>query len=262
MSDQCFHNDIAGSTRFTRTSTNAEATFPVENAKTDQVFDSVRSTGVGNWYYTFDGSSANSIKRIVLLNINTAIWTTLQAQGDNADFAGAPAATQNFTIVSRTYGKYDAVAGEVSAVTRYDAFCVVDWDYEDFRILLNSTDVSYYEIGRIYIATEARTSMKSPDWNTATGLETGSTITEGSSGQYIEVPRWQRFNYTMQFKAITRDQREWLEKEVSVNPSVVWWVEGLTGELIFGKVKVPMFQNYDTAFGNNNYGTCQLIESL
>jgi len=260
--DEVWYNDIAGSLQFTRTATNAETTYEVGRVVSDTIKSTVRSTGIGDWYITFDGSEANSIKGIAILGMNTGTWVTLEAQGDDADFAGAPAATSNFTVRTRALYQYNAASRKVEPATRYDAYIKEDWGYQDYRIKFNSTAVSYYDIGRIYIFTESETCESSSAPNVPAGITTVSSIIDGEGGQRVKVPKFQQFSYNMQFRGINRTQVDYLEKVLPLNPSLVWAVDGIDGQLVFGSIESTVPQAAGKVFDNKVSMTCILTESL
>lgn len=255
--DEIWHGDIAGSIRLTRSATNADATGPVGNAVTDIVENRVISTtGSGaDWYYILNGSAANSIKGVFLANINTDTWATIQIQGDNADFAGAPAATQNLTVVTRYPSQYEwsPTQGEVVPANRHDAYVKIDWGYEDYRIKLNSTAVSKYEIGRIYIFKNILevTHPSKEDMNA--DVVTKATEIEGPGGQYIRIPESQQMVIPLNIqRSPNKAEINELKYQVEQNPSCVYVCDGLqNGQILFGSFKFGNRQVYGKVFGSD-----------
>jgi len=261
--DEVFYNDIAGSLQFSRSVTNSETDYGVDRAVSDTIKSTCRSTGTGDWHITFNGSGANNIKGIIICGLNTGTWTTLQAQGDDADFAGAPAATSNFTVKTRTLYRYDAASRMVVSAPRYDAYIKETWGYQDYRIKFNSAAVSYYDIGRVYIFTGNNVCTRNPNAGAPGGIMTTCNIVSGEGGQLISTPKYQQFIYDMNFSRTDRTEIDWIEKILPLNPSLIWAVDGLTsGQLIFGKVTTGLPSTIGLTFGDDANINVKLTEAL
>lgn len=231
--EKIFINDIAGSILYIKTATNEAPGGGAENSVTDVVKNKVISTGIGTWYLTFDGTSANAVKAIAVLGLNTGTWTTLKAQASDNNFSSVSAEI-DLTVVSRKQYIYDESKGRIVDVSRYDAYAFVDWNYQDYRIKLDSTTVTNYEIGRVYFAEKIISIAKESEYNQPADYITTNVEIIGQDGQNIQIPAYQQFNYSIDFQGIDRDQVDTLIKEVAVNPTVCYFIDD-SNNLFFGR---------------------------
>lgn len=231
--EKIFINDIAGSILYAVAATNEAPGGGAENSITDVVKNKVISTGTGTWYLTFDGTSTNAIKAVSVMGLNTDTWTTLKAQASNNNFSSVLTEI-DLTVVSRKQYIYDEAKGRVVDVSRYDAYAFVDWDYQDYRIKLDSTAVANYEIGRVYFAEKIISIARESEYNQSADYITTNVEITGQDGQNIQIPSYQLFNYPVDFQGIDRDQADAFVKEVSVNPTVCYFVDDLNN-LFFGR---------------------------
>lgn len=237
LNELILYNDIAGSIDFQVTATNeypgAEANFAVTN----EVKNPAMSTGIGTWYLTLDGAAGHPIKAVAVLGINTATWSILKAQASNNNF-GTVSAEVDLTVVSRPLSIYNEATGKMQDYTRYDAYALVDWNYQDYRIAMDSAAVSQYEIGRVYLAEETFTIEKESELNQPAGLVTASVTIDGQDGPYLDIGQFQRMRYNLDFQGITKVQADLLTGPIRMNPTVCYFIDGPTlGELFYGSFR-------------------------
>lgn len=257
MSDyeEIWHSDIAGSIRFIRSATNADATGPIGNAVTDIVENRVISTtGSGvDWFYLFNGSAANPIKGVFLANINTNDWIQLKLLASNTDNFSPPLETKSFTIVTRVLYEWSPTQGEVVLAERHDAYVKFDRNYQDYMLRLNSTAVSKYEIGRIYIFKNILevTHPSKEDMNA--DIVTKATEIEGPGGQYIRIPESQSMVIPLNIqRSPNRVEIDELKYQVEQNPSCIYICDGIINKKIFfGSFKFGNRQVYGKVFGSD-----------
>lgn len=250
-------NDVAGSSDYIVSATNTATGSPPSNAQTDIMKNRVISTGLGTWYLTFTNAvtTKNVLKAIVLLNINTNNWDQIQAQGSNDNFATVPSSTdrKDLTIKTRELSIFDENKRKIVDNTRHDAYAFVDnWEYNDYRIKLISTapGITNYQIGRAYLARSVYEVEKSGDKMQPGDLVTVSTVIGGESGQNIRIPRYQQFNYALNFKGIKKGQADILTKEVAANQLCCYFVDGIIhGELFAGTFTMQQRTVFGRTFG-------------
>lgn len=237
LNETILFNDIAGSINFDVTATNSASGGEPGNAVTNVVKNKAMSAGTGTWYLKLKGTAAHAIKAIAVLGINTDAWETLKAQASNNNF-NTISAEMDLTVASRPLEIYDESRGEIIDSTRHDAYAFVDWSYRDYRIAMNSSAVSSYEIGRAYLARDTYVIDKESEFDQPAGLVTTSITIDGLDGQFIQIPTFQRMDYTLDFRGIDKRQADILTKRVAVNPTVCYFIDGpVSGELYFGSLR-------------------------
>ncbi|OQY13978.1 MAG: hypothetical protein B6I31_00090 [Desulfobacteraceae bacterium 4572_19] len=181
-----------------------------------------RSTVITETTITIDMGSITPIKGIVGLNTNMIDSdTTIKFESSTDDFSS----TEESVDVN-----FDGV----------NIYCSADWNRRYYRFRLTKATGTYIQMGMIYLISSAYEFERNYNWK-AKELNTQKWNTKQTDGgQIIRTLQFHKNDYSLVFEGISDDQKE-IMKAISLNPYVIFFPEGIAGNLYFGSIILPEF---------------------
>lgn len=238
MSDEIWYGDIAAWPGFNVTSTSVDSAYPL--SRVNDRFPSLvfRTAANGNQYITFNGTTSIEVIGCALINTNLTAADTIQAQYSNNDFSPT-LGTQNLIVKSYTRRKWDEYQKRTISYIRSDAYAAHSWSLKDFRILMNSSTIAQYEVGKVLLFTQRYIFQYGSRNDYDGGYQVESRIIESDSGTMIKENKFIRHNFSFDFPYTTKLQADSFA-DIAIEPYAVYFADGLNGAMLFGAVETDI----------------------
>lgn len=245
--------------QYTLTATTEATDHPVENVLTEFPQNTWQSTTNGDQYVTFDGTSSKDITMVYIGNHNLSTYTTFEVQASDDNFSTHD--DTSVTVLSETKN-YRGDDGEPRNYTYYSGYALVNGNYKDIRVKMNSS-LSYYEIG--FIAIYLRSEEFDANWvqRFRAGIRTQKDIIQGNYGHTTSKLWFQRWEAELEFKdSLPKTQSDWMTQSLPIAPTCVFVPEGLTEIYLCEAFIDELPENLQAISTDNKSLSLKLIEKI
>ncbi len=201
MPNKIFSNDLSGDAPCTPLTWEVGYEFPFLFDRDPYTFH--RSVGIQEHTLLFDYGTPTPVKGVSVINHNIPPGDTLFFEASNDNFVTAPAQSQALTTLSRTVS-IKQPDGKREKVTRYDSYCLVDWNYQYYRLRMQKTTGYFHQIALLYIIGDAYTFERNYNW----GYTRTNNVQFQQPTPYKRKWKSSHTGFDFSFEGITDTQRE------------------------------------------------------